>query len=101
GDVHDLSVRERELRGERAGEAEAERRHIAPAEIAAGDLRLEHRARLIARVAGVRGDERVLRVEHLHHLAVHTIGIDRRLVRLYQRTELREERLLRAADLVE
>src|SRR5438477_3351334 len=63
GDVDALAVRERELRTDRAGQAEAQRRDVAPAEVAAWDLRLVDRAGLIARVAGVGGDERALRIE--------------------------------------
>src|SRR5712691_9526236 len=54
GDVHALAVGIRELGPDGAGEAEAERGHVAPAEVTAGDLRLVHGAGLIARVARVR-----------------------------------------------
>src|SRR5207249_8461327 len=50
GDVDALPIRERELGPDGARQAEAEGRHVAPAEVAARDLRLVHGARLIARV---------------------------------------------------
>src|SRR5205814_4968523 len=61
GDVHALAVGEGQLRGQRAGQAEAERRHVAPAEVATRDLRLVHGARLVTRVPGVGGHEGVPR----------------------------------------
>ena len=78
-----------------------ERRDVAPAEEAARDLRLVDGAGLVARVAGIGGDERGLRVEHLHQVADHPVRIDRRVVRLHQRPELRQELLLAGADLLD
>src|SRR5207245_6571241 len=91
----------RELGTDRARETEPERRHVTPAEMAARDLRLVHRAGLIPRVARIGGDERALGVEHLHQITEHPIGIDRRLVRFHPRPELREERFLALPDLLD
>src|SRR5204862_7902192 len=100
GDVHALAIGIGELGGAGAGQAEPQRRDVAPAEEPARYLRLVPRARLVARVAGVGGDERVLRIEHLHEVTEHAIRIDGRLVRVQPRPELREELLLGGADLV-
>src|SRR5439155_2504003 len=101
GDVHALAIGIGELGGDGAGQAEAQGRDVPPAEEPARDLRLVHRARLITRVAAIRGDERVLRIEHLHEVAVHAIRIDRRTVRFQPWPELREKLLRGRADLVD
>src|SRR5215469_8456017 len=77
---HGGSLRERLLGGNRGREAKAERRDIAPAEEAARDQRVEDGAQLVAGVAGLMRHERIAPVEHLHQIAVHSVGVDRRLV---------------------
>ena len=81
GDVDALPVRDRPASPPTAPARLKPRVETLPQpRIAARDLRLVDRADLVARVAGVGGDERVLGVEHLHQIADHAIGVDRRLV---------------------
>src|SRR5262249_57635189 len=101
GDVHALARGIRELGRDRARQAEAERRDVAPAEEAARNVGLVDGARLIPRVARISGHERILGIENLHEIAEHAIRIDRRLVRFEPRPELRHELLAGGPDLLE
>ena len=75
-----LPLGEGQLCREGSCQSETQRGDVAPAQEPPGDQRVVHRAELVARVAGVVGDEGIVRIQRLHKVAIHAVRIDRRVV---------------------
>src|SRR6266849_10788190 len=72
--------RERLFGGYGCCQAESECGDIAPTQKTAWYQRVIDGAQLIASIARFMGDERVMRIQHLHEIAIHPIRVDRLVV---------------------
>src|SRR5215471_2009331 len=79
GDCHRCPIWKRFFGGNGRSQTEPQSGDISPPEETARNECVEDRAQLVARVAGFVRDERIVRIEHLHKIAVHAIRIDRLL----------------------
>ena len=89
----------RELGAHRKPEAVAELGGLAPAEIGEGLDRLPERRELVARAAGIMGDDGVLDVDGVLQVPEHAVGIERRVVGGELRHPFRQPLLVRGRDL--
>src|SRR5262245_8127523 len=80
GDRHGCACREGFFGRDGGRETKAERGDIAPPQKPAWHERVKDGAQLIARVAGLVGDERVMRVKDLHQVAIYPVRVDGLLI---------------------